>query len=61
MESKPWYSKVFRQEVRFWIYNVTTAGLVLAPAYGYMASKDVPLWIAFIGAITGMASINSNK
>lgn len=47
---------------RRYIYRVTTAGLVVAGAYGLISDQEVGVWTAFLGValVTGLADANTD-
>lgn len=41
---------------RLWIYNLATAGLVVATAYGVIEGDKVAAWTGLVAAVTAMAA-----
>lgn len=45
--------------VRAWLYGIGLAVCALLVAYGVLTDENVTLWNALIGAVLGMAIVNT--
>ncbi len=41
---------------RAYIYRVAIAASAVLMAYGYILEKDIPMWLALVGAVLGIGS-----
>jgi hypothetical protein len=48
---------------RKYVYRVTTAGLIVAGAYGLISDQEVAVWTAFltVALVTGLADANTGE
>lgn len=48
-----WFNKARNRK---WLYGVTVAVLAVLAGYGVISDDQVPLWLALVGAVLGIAS-----